>query len=712
VTTRILHTCCAIVLTVVLSGCAVYTPVADFTKQRYTNVVSYFNTFYNAQRQFNDAEDEVIKARRDFLERAVVNKQFVIPSSARQKFQTSIEKNSKVLSFYADSKWVDDALLMIGKAYFYMDDDVRAERKFLELAAQFPNSSVIPESQLWLGKSYLRQKKTDQGIKQLEEVFAKTMQSDGALAGEAAYELAQHYYRLKDYPLAEKHYLLASELVSDGETLTQIYFQLGKCYTELRQHEKAMVSYGSAADVSPVYTWIFQAQLQQIKTKAFQEQYEEALESLQDMLRDSKNTEFFSIIHFEIANILSMQGKFDAAEEKYRYVDTAFAKTDEAARSYFTLGTMYEERMRNYDSARVFYNRAKTEFPASEITPVATRKAEVFNKYSDLRKDLSKYDSLYIYELTKPEPVDSTLLKKDSVAVNDSVSTAEVPKIKMMAKPVKNNAKKDSVLTVDSVKIKEQLHKEKIQEALLDSLQHSIARTKFELGGLFFLEIQIADSAVRWFDDVIMKYPKSQFAPRALYTKAEIFRTMQNRPQEELDQIYRDIIDQYGESPYANEARRILGIPLVIEQQDTALADFEQAEILTEKKEYLSAIAQYKRIAGQFPNSPVAAQALYAAGWQYEHSLVNNDSAYALYKRLALQYPASKYTTAVRAKIAEVEAERVRIEDEQKKAAEDLKRAEEEKKKAAEAAKEKKTVNEAPAEPAPSDSLLTPKNKL
>jgi len=48
---------------------------------------------------------------------------------------------------------------MIGKAYYYMNDDVRAVRKFLELETQFPNSELIPESQVWLGKSLLRQKK-------------------------------------------------------------------------------------------------------------------------------------------------------------------------------------------------------------------------------------------------------------------------------------------------------------------------------------------------------------------------------------------------------------------------------------------------------------------------------------------------------------------------------------------------------------------------
>ena len=186
-TQRTLYISTAVIIALIQSGCAVYNPIADFTKQRYTNAISYFNTFYNAQRLFSDAEDEVLKSRRDFLEKGSSLKLFSIPASARQKFQTSIEKNSKVLSFYPDSKWVDDALLMIGKAYYYMEDDVRAERKFQELEAKFPNSGQINESQLWLGKSLMRQKKWDQAVKRLEDVFAKTIGHDDDLAGLAAY---------------------------------------------------------------------------------------------------------------------------------------------------------------------------------------------------------------------------------------------------------------------------------------------------------------------------------------------------------------------------------------------------------------------------------------------------------------------------------------------------------------------------------------------
>lgn len=718
-----LHTPALLLLAAMFAGCSVFSPVADFTKQRYTNTIAYFNTFYNAQRAFDDAEQEVLKSRREFLERAGQNRAFVIPSSARSKFQTSIEKNSKVLSFYADSKWVDDALFMIGKAYAYMEDDVRAERKFQELATQFPNSEMLPESRLWLARGYLRQKNYASGIKTLEELTASSRTADAELAGDASYELAQYYFSQKQYQLAAKNYRQAAELVTDDELLTQVHFQLGKCSVELQQYAQAMTSFEEAAGHSPLYTWIFQADLQRIKTEALLKNYDAALDALHDMLQDSKNTEFFGIIHFEIANVLSLQGKMDDAEAKYRFVDTAFARSEEAARSYFVLAKYYEEQKLNYDSARVFYNRAKVEFTNSDVTPLAVSKADMFNKHHDLWADLNRYDSLYRIELDRVDPADTmkavpadTVMKRDTVTVKEETKGKKGPKGgKAELRP---EGKKDSVsFAADSVRIKARILRDKAKMQMLDSLLRSVARTKFELGGLFFLEIQNPDSAVKWFDDVIINHPKTIYAPRSLYTKAEIYRTQPTRSKMDLEALYKDIIGRYGDSPYANEARKGLGIPLIEAEKDTAAEQYEAAEAIADKGDGAGSAATYKRLAQQFPSSAYAPKALYAAGWLYEFTMGRPDSAIAVYRRLLERYPATSYAGAAQPKVAAFDEEMKRIEDEKKRIEEEKKQAEEQKKREADeaAAKEKQEKEGKAPEPsskpeaASSDSLSTPK---
>lgn len=666
-----------IVLSIVLSGCFVYNPTAEFVKQRYTNGISYFNTFYNAQRLFDEAEDEVFTAQKEFREKPGTGRQFAVPSTARSKFTTSIEKNSKVLSFYPDSKWVDDALLMIGKAYFYLDDNVRAERKFLELAVKFPDSDLLDEASLYLGRCLLRQKKIEEGTKCLEELLAKTLSTDDNIAGLAAYELGQYYFLQDNFVQAEQYYSQSLPLLDDDEEQAYVQFQIAQCFDNLAQYEKAETEYAKVNEYSPGYTLHFNAELSKARTLIRQKKFSDAMNMLNAMLDDTKNTEFFGSIHFEIANSLFEQGERQSAIEKYRYIDTAFVRTNESAQSYFILGKIYEEIEGNYDSARVFYGKARSEFPASKITPDAIIKSDIFNKYDNLRKDLIRFDTLLAFTHRKKIVDDSlaAIVVIDTVAHNDSSDVKEEDqKLRKATKPgKKSEAKKDSVPSFDSTKIKAQVARDIAYRQTVDSLQRSIIRTTFEFGGLFFLELQIPDSALAWFSTVVKNYPQSEFAPRALYTIAEIYRTLKEQPKPVRDSIYNIIVAQYPSSPYAQESRKILGVPLVEAEKDTAAELLNRAEEFADANDFAASIKTYKEIVEKHFASPLASKALYAAGWHYENSLLRNDSAIAVYKRLLAQYPATHYASAVRGKINEYDNEQKRIEDEKQKLIEEQK---------------------------------------
>lgn len=659
-------------ITLFFSGCFVYNPTADFVKQRYTNSVSYFNTFYNAQRAFDEAEEEVLTAQKEFREKPSFGRQFTIPPTARTKFTSSIEKNSKVLSFFPTSKWVDDALLMIGKAYYYLEDNVRAERKFLELAVKFPESELIDESTLFLGRSLLRQKKIAEGVKRLEELLEKTKTTDENIAGLAAYDLAHHYFSQNNFEVAEKFYSQSLPWIDDEEQQALTQFQIAQCLENLKHYEEAELEYEKVNEYSPGYTLMFNADLAKARTLVQRNKFQEAIEMMEDMLGDTKNTEFYVSIHYEIANALLAQGERIAAMHKYQYIDTTFARTDEAAKSYFALAQIFEFVDPNYDSARVYYGKARLEFPSSKITQEATQKAEVFTKYDTYRKDLIRFDSLIVNAKQQKEKADSVNTAADdsiSIHTKDSTITEVVdPKSRKATKPVKkSDAKKDSIPTFDSTKIKAQIAKDLAYKQLLDSLQRSVIKTKFELGGLFFLELPVPDSALYWFDQVVTQYPQSEFAPRALYTIAEIYRTIKEQPQYIRDSLHSLIISSYPTSPYAQESRKILGIPIVELQKDTVVELLDRAEAYADARDFIAAIKTYQEIVDKHSTSPLTPKALYSAGWHYENSLMKSDSALVLYRRLISRYPVSQYATSVRSKINEYDNEQARIEQEKQK---------------------------------------------
>jgi TolA-binding protein len=663
-------------ISLMFSGCFIYTPTAEFVSQRYTNAISYFNTFYNAQRLFSEAEDAVIMAEKEYREIPNQTRPFVVPAAARSKFTSSIEKNSKILSFYPDSKWVDDALLMIGKAYYYIEDDVRAQRKFYELSAKFPDSEQAVEGQLWLGRSLLRQKQYDQAVSFLETLIEKTGAEYPEIAGAAANELGRYFFSQKDYERSLKYYRLAMQSVRDGSLLALIQFQIAQCFEFQGQYEAAEQAYAKVSEQNPGYTLLFNATLYRVKAIAAQRRFDEALESLNDMLNDTKNSDYYGSVHFEIANTLMAKGDPQEAIQKYIYVDTAFARTDVAARSYFALGQYFEIVVPHYDSARVYYNKARSEFPASAITAEAAAKSDIFNKYDLLRKDLIRFDSLLVYTIQKKRNDDSVAATTaDTLKITDTAAVS--PQSRKATSPgKKGTALRDSVPPIDSSRVKAQLLREQTFRQMTDSLHRSIVRTKFEFGGLFFVELGKADSALYWFHEVIGKHPKSEYTPRALYTIAEIYRSLDPRPQQVRDSLYRRIVDEFPASPYAQESRKILGLPLIESEKDPAAELFEQGERLSEEKKFEQAIVAFRNVHAQYSASPLAAKALYSIGWHYEHSMHNTDSALAVYKRVIAQYPATQFAVKVRPKVSEYESEMRRLEAEKQKQIEEQKKKE------------------------------------
>ena len=72
---------------------------------------AYFNTFYNAQQYFKEAEK--IRLTKDGKSISV---------SAMDKYGKTVKKCETILSDYPDSKYIIDARLLMGKARYYRSE--------------------------------------------------------------------------------------------------------------------------------------------------------------------------------------------------------------------------------------------------------------------------------------------------------------------------------------------------------------------------------------------------------------------------------------------------------------------------------------------------------------------------------------------------------------------------------------------------------------
>ncbi len=168
------------------------------------------------------------------------------------------------------------------------------------------------------------------------------------------------------------------------------------------------------------------------------------------------------------------------------------------------------------------------------------------------------------------------------------------------------------------------------------------------------------DSASFWYQTLLNDHPNSPAVPRALFTLAQISSQDSTAPPGKADSLYRDIIRRFPLTVYANESRRLLGLPTQRVSVDEAEAAYARAEEFFLVGDTTRAIEAFQQVVQDYPKSQYAARAQYAVGWTYENLVEDADSAIVHYQALVSSYPTSPYVALVQPKLAEVQLERSR----------------------------------------------------
>ena len=95
----------------------------------------YFNTFYNAETSFTKA----LK----IIEESNLTDNDKLPGQATKLLGEAIENSKLVIDEYPESKYIDDAIFIIARASFLMDEVAIAE-KHLNLLLKYHPLFVIP----------------------------------------------------------------------------------------------------------------------------------------------------------------------------------------------------------------------------------------------------------------------------------------------------------------------------------------------------------------------------------------------------------------------------------------------------------------------------------------------------------------------------------------------------------------------------------------
>jgi len=397
-----------VLFVLLLPSCGIW---EDFT--------TYFNLYYNIKEQFSKVELQIQQQQKDLFS----TKEPVYGGSTQTDLVKVIEKCSNLLQFNSESAYVDDALLILGKAFFYKKDYQKAIRKFEELKANYPESDLILEADLWTGKSQIRLKNSDDGLAILEDVRKKAVEKgDDDIIRESFIEDIVYLISTEDY---ENAIAVANEFMkvsNDDVIKAKVWFEIGKLNMKIGDVENAIVAYSNVFNFSPDFDLEYSASLNYGKALRENGKNEEALDVFNDMYSEDKYSDNLAEIQLEIAKTNRALGNYQLAVDLFTEVDTTYRNTTSAGAAKYELGELYEYNFLNLDSAAAYYKKSSTSTLPQEYIKGAKDKNVLFSRYTSLDKSIAKYDKALFYSQNPDEFVkDSIAYVEDSLAIQSEL---------------------------------------------------------------------------------------------------------------------------------------------------------------------------------------------------------------------------------------------------------------------------------------------------
>jgi len=396
-----------------LAGCS--TEKNTFLSRRYHNVTAHYNVYFNGRESLRTGVEKINNSYEDDFSKVLPLFKSSNPSTAtvaNSEMENAIMKGSKLIQSHSITKrlkrrknqsksyirfasreefndWVDDAYVLMGKAYFYQHNFNAAIENFTYVTRKFEDDPSRYTAYIWLIKSYTELERYVEAF----EVIQKMQDDENfpkRLDGELAAVTAEYYAKQLSYTEGIPFLSIAVKQTSKKSDRLRYKYVLAQWYQETGNPEKSSELFRDISRMNPPYKMAFNARISAAGTFTGTGDADKLKKELRKMLKDKKNLEFRDQIYFAMGNISLKEGNKELA--KQNYMKSASLSKDnlyQRALSCLTLAQMYFEEL-EYKKSQSYYDSAMV---------VIDDKYPNFQQISDRYKSLTRLtDNIYTVE--------------------------------------------------------------------------------------------------------------------------------------------------------------------------------------------------------------------------------------------------------------------------------------------------------------------------
>jgi len=525
----------------------------------------YFNTFYNARKAFNEAE----QARKESFSkgRQVIQK---------NRYEAAIDKALKVIENYPNSGWYDDALFVLGVSYFYTDQQNKSERRLRELLASYPNSKFADDAKLYLAKSKLKQNDIEEASVLLEEIFQGKFKKE--YKTEAALSLGQYHFDKKEFDLAEKYFTSVRDSLGSAVEKREAQQFLADGLFERFKFQEALDAYSKELDMSPDKDEKYHAVYRSATCCYRLQKIDNGMNYLNELIIDEIYFDSLGTLKLQLAEGYELDGDLVQAENYYSEVANESKNNIHVTEANYRLGLIYQFDYDNLTKAKEYYDKAaKTNRSTPSGLDAFQRSTDIgkldeFNKHVTLDSTATQktiddaasrqYElaELYWFNLDKPD----SAIKEMQYLIETFPTAYDAPKaliaLSSMVRDYEGDSTKaDSILHEAISKYPNSDYVHQAAEAL--NLQGTPVDSGYPAYYLkkaedYLIDKQMIDSAKYFYQYLADSFPDSKYYLQARFALVWIEETYQSPGDSSIYYAYQELVDSFPGTEWASAARQ------------------------------------------------------------------------------------------------------------------------------------------------------------
>ena len=361
-------------LIVIATGCSAEKNNA--VSKTYHNVTARFNPYFIANEHIKEVEATLEEQHQNNYNKVL--KIYPAIDSAtieglKPQLEDAIKKCSKAIDWHKNSNMVEPSYILLGRSLYYLGEfekSVTAYKivnKNKSKAKDNKSRDVRHEALIHLMRTYIDYNEDNNAIAVSD--FLRKERLNKSNKKMLYLNRAYLHQRRDDLDSLVSNLVKAAPLMKKSEGRAKIYFIIGQVYQSLGFDAEAYNYYTRCIKNNPDYELFFYAGLN--RAQVFELSKTTDLKKIrrfyQKLLKDTKNKEFEDKIYYDMAEFEIKQDNLDQAIAYYKAsVAASVSNNRQKGYSYWRLGQINYERLKNFELAKLYYDSTVQVMPKDE----------------------------------------------------------------------------------------------------------------------------------------------------------------------------------------------------------------------------------------------------------------------------------------------------------------------------------------------------------